>query len=477
MLKPPAAVAEAQGQDVGGFGKVLLMETVLAFPGVPTPLVPGSVAGPWRIEACLGEDLDGFDYLVEDPRHGRTVLLREACPVGLVQRVAAEVVPVRGAEADFSDWLTRWTDLLGHWQQAGDAIDPIGSGHGALVPIEARGLAHGTAWAILGPPVGRTLREVVERGSGRLDRAWVDAGLQACCEALDALHRLGEFHGSLTPERVRVRDDGAWCLALPDTDPSRQPLSPWLALEQTDTGRVGGLTLGPWTDVHGLAALAHWLLTGAAPPGLLRRQAGEADLWQALDQAESDPGRRQVWRRALALRPADRIDSIAALRQALGWPARPVPALTPLSTPETAPAELPAAAPRRRVGVVMLAWLLAGLSVIAGTLWRSGGASAPPVAAVVGLDEAGASASAPASVPEPKAASASSAASMPALASGVPRRGPAAVVASTPTPKPARPPATAQVRRPPPSPACIDWLRRRSLEPDATPVPSSAACE
>lgn len=459
-------VAEAQGQAVARFGKVFAMETVLAFPGVPTPLAPGSVAGPWRVGACLGEDLDGFDYLVEDPRRGRTVLLREACPVGLVQRVAAEVVPVRGAEADFRDWLARWTDLLGHWQQAGDAIDPVGSGHGALVPIEARGLAHGTAWAILGPPVGRTLREVVERDPGRLDRASVDAGLQACCDALDALHRLGEFHGSLTPERVRVREDGAWCLALPDTDPSRQPLSPWLALEQTEAGRAGGLTPGPWTDVHGLAALAHWLLTGAAPPGLLRRQAGEADLWQALDQAEPGPGRRQAWRHALALRPADRIDSIAALRRALGWPARPVPVLTPVpaaAEPVVLPAVAPSPAPRRRVSVVGLAGLLVllgGLSGVGVVLWRGGGASAPPVVAPR---------------PEPAPTLASSAASVPVAASSAPRRLPPVAVASPPGP--AHPPATAPVRRRPPSPACIDWLRRRSLEPGGVAAPSGAACD
>lgn len=473
------------------------VNAISAVPSFPTPLAPGACLGPYVLTACLGDDLDGFDYAAEERHSGRSVVVREGCPVGLVQRVGTEVVPLPGAEADFRDWLARWTRLTGHWAQAGRSADLARLAPSALVRIEAQGQANGTAWVCLTPVTGRTLRQVAEDGPGWLDRATVDAGLHACCSAVEPLHRLGEVHGSLTPERVRVQDSGAWSLPLPDTDPSRQPLSPWLALEQTDAGRDAGLTTGPWTDVHGIAALAHWLLTGSAPPSLSRRQADAPGCWAELERVEPDPLRRRALRSALAPKPTDRLGSVAALRMALGWSEHHAPVVAepkPVVAPPPPPAPAPAPAKPDRTGVVALVGLLVSLSAVFSVLWINHEPSpvdAPPdvpavavavvrAAQTIEVEPPGA---APAVVqPPPPPVAASDPPSSPARVTEAPKpaRPPVAAASRVPAPAPvpAPPPVqTAATGKKKPSDACIDWLRRRSLESVGTERERNPACE
>ncbi|WP_338414377.1 hypothetical protein [uncultured Sphaerotilus sp.] len=473
-----------------------------AIPSVPVPLAPGSCLGAYELGACCGEDLDGFDYEAIERHSGRAVTIREGCPVGLVERVGSQIVPLPGAEADFHDWLARWTRLTGHWQQANQSADLARLAHSALIQIEARGEANGTAWVCLTTATGHTLRQVAEAGPGWPDRSTVDAGLHACCNAVEPLHRLGELHGSLTPERVIVLDSGSWCLPLPDTDPGRQPLSPWLAPEQTEAGRAAGLAKGPWTDVHAIAALAHWLLTGSAPPSVSRREADAPDCWAELERAESDPLRRRALRSALALKPTDRLGSIAALRMALGWSERHVPSV---AAPKPAPLPLPPVPPAPeakpdRTSLVAVGGLLVSLSAVFALLWINGPSEADPAAAssmVKSVEKAPTGAGTrvppvppPPLPPEAKPKPAPKPPAPPEPASPVPAPSPPSPpVAPTPKPKPVPvAPATKAAMPPVPPPAevagrkkaseaCIDWLRRRSLEPADSERTPNPACE
>jgi hypothetical protein len=457
--------------------------------------------GPYAITACLGADLDGFDYAAEERHSGRMVLLREGCPVGLVRRVGTEVIPFEDAETDFRDWLARWSQLLDHWQRASRATDPARLGHCALVAIEDRGEARGTSWVSLCPPGGRSLRQVAEDGPGWPGRATVDAGLHTCCSAVESLHRLGEFHGCLTPERVQVLDNGAWCLLLPDSDPARQPLSPWLALEQTDAGRAAGLAIGPWTDVHGIAALAHWLLTGSAPPSVARRQADVPDCWAELERVEKDPLRLRALRSALAVRPADRLGSVAALRMALGWSERHVPVVTEprtvLQPPPPPPPPPPTPARRSRAGVVALTGLVAAIGAVFALLWINhapGQVESTPAALVEVAAPVVTAAKVPTAVSPstvqtapppvafdppgagPQARATPAASAVPATAAASSGTKAARVL---PAPPPASRPAAVAVStgKKKPSDACIDWLRRRSLEPVDAERERNPACE
>ncbi|NMK49740.1 hypothetical protein HG262_26270, partial [Achromobacter sp. Bel] len=92
---------------------------------------------------------------------------------------------------------------------------------------------------------------------------------------LAALHETGQVHGGICPAALIHGPSGEAVLATPPVAPApdaddapRQ--SGYAAFEQyTDDPAY---PCGPWTDVHGLAALAYFLATGSAPPSALARR-------------------------------------------------------------------------------------------------------------------------------------------------------------------------------------------------------------
>ncbi|MDQ1759212.1 hypothetical protein RAS14_05600 [Achromobacter aegrifaciens] len=163
----------------------------------------------------------------------------------------------------------------------------------------------------------------------------VVAGLSA---SLAAMHEGGRAHGGICPDAV-VRDGQGFAVLAPpfdaapdDEDAARH--AGYAAFEQyTDDP---GHSCGPWTDVYGLAALAYFLATGAAPPGALARRVRDdcppLDEWhpgayRAAFCAAVDEG--------LAMEAQARPRTAAALAAAMGVipPAVPAPAAVSVAAP------------------------------------------------------------------------------------------------------------------------------------------------
>jgi len=179
---------------------------------------------------------------------------------------------------------------------------------------------------ILRMPPGRLREQEILR---------VVAGLSA---SLAALHEAGRAHGGICPDAVVREGQGVAVLARPsdavadDEDAVRQ--AGYAAFEQyTDDPEH---SCGPWTDVYGLAALAYFLATGAAPPGALARRVRDdclpLDAWQpgayrAAFCAAVDAG--------LAMDEQARPRTAAALAAAMGVvpPAAPAPQAASVAAP------------------------------------------------------------------------------------------------------------------------------------------------
>ncbi len=108
-------------------------------------------------------------------------------------------------------------------------------------------------------------------------------------DALTAAHDVGLVHGNISPETLMIRDDGSPVLVgfaaaqqafLRQLGfPTEGLASGYAAHEQYEFAPD---TLGPWTDVYGLAALMYRVLTGLAPvDASLRAASTELDMRSA----------------------------------------------------------------------------------------------------------------------------------------------------------------------------------------------------
>ncbi|MXR50211.1 PQQ-binding-like beta-propeller repeat protein [Halovenus sp. WSH3] len=307
--------------------------------------------GPTRreIEALSSVDAVG-ERLVDAPglRRSSLTVHRVTFPDGTTGRA---FTPTEAADRE------RFVRLSGEWEGVSEVP--------GITPVVARSAGE-TPWIVV-RHAGDSLRAAdwsTETTEGLLGRL------------AEALYRADSVHGSLTPGHVRLPSGTEPCLDWALSRPADTAPVAYLAPETRGSERDPDAR----TDVYGLGAIAHYLLTGE-PPGAdvgLSRLDGRCD------------GIASLCRRALAPRPADRHRSPYEFKQDLlfaGATRRPRtgPAASG-SAPDASGEEPDTAGERRSWRPTRRQLLGAGGAAVAGvglgarylgTAARSGGAEPP----------------------------------------------------------------------------------------------------
>lgn len=282
-------------------------------------LPPGTRFGELEILRVLGIGGFGIVYLAQDHALERQVALKEYMPSLLAGRGKGQMVSLRsGAHTE--------TYALGLRSFVNEARLLARFNHPSLVKVYRFWEENGTAYMVMPYLEGRTLRDVRRSMSTAPSEAWVRSVLDPLLDALELLHREDVFHRDIAPDNVLLPpgeppvllDFGAARRAIGDrTQTFTAILKPSYApIEQY--AEVVQLRQGPWTDIYALGAVVYYVLRGAPPPPATAR-AVQDDIVLLPPQENPDvsPQLLSAIEWALAVRPADRPQHIAALRDVI----------------------------------------------------------------------------------------------------------------------------------------------------------------
>lgn len=381
MSRIPAPPPE--GRTVGAAAAQANVHAEL--PGGHT-LPAGHRVSEFEVQGCVGEGGFGIVYLAFDHLLQRRVALKEFMPSSIALRspggAAVRVKAPRHQEA-FEAGLRSFVNearLLAQFD------------HPALVKVHRFWEANGTAYMVMpyyeGPTLKRALAERAEPPDERTLRAW----LAPLLDALTLLHGARCLHRDIAPDNILLTaggplllDFGAARRVIGDlTHALTVVLKPCYAPIEQYGAAPEEMPQGPWTDLYALASVVHYAITGKPPMPSVDRLL--ADRLVPLSQRAAgrySAGFLHAIDAALALKPRDRPQSVAALRVLLdAEPPREatqaaVETVAVLARASAAPVEAPVPAHQRTLRLALPAAAAAALGIAALAAWWWTSPSAP----------------------------------------------------------------------------------------------------
>ena len=285
----------------------------------PSALPPGTRLGEFELLRLLGVGGFGIVYLAFDHALEREVAVKEYMPASLAGRTETMRVSLRSqSDAD--------TFALGLKSFVNEARLLARFDHPSLLKVLRFWEANGTAYMAMPVMRGRTVKEVRQSLSSPPEETWLRALLDPLLGAIERLHAEGVYHRDIAPDNIQIEPDGHPVLL--DFGAARRVLSDksqtltailkpaYAPIEQY--AEAGSVKQGPWTDLYALGATLHYLLLNRPPPPATTRAIHDEP--SSLTTAAL-PGCSQEFLNIidwmLAPRPADRPQSVAALRDAL----------------------------------------------------------------------------------------------------------------------------------------------------------------
>ncbi|PEN15337.1 hypothetical protein CRI94_03405 [Longibacter salinarum] len=274
----------------------------------------------YTIKRTLG-DPGPFDikYLGETVDSETATVIREFFPVHLVERESGKTsIDIKGGDKESQLFQSG----MEYFQKESSVLSQLD--HDALPSGYKVFEANGTVYRARPHKQSMSLRKGLE-SKGTLSEKAALTIMVPILEALQVAHDNGLYHGGVSPETVRLCQDGAVLLtgfrgAYIQLARQGGELS---ALVQQGTSAIEQYTprgnQGPWTDVYAAAATICYMVTGRELPDASDRLEGDdplADLIQDAD-AFSAPGVREALIDALEVDPSKRLQSAEALSKAL----------------------------------------------------------------------------------------------------------------------------------------------------------------
>ncbi len=310
-------------------------------------LAPGVQVGEYRLLGAIGEGGFGIVYRALDLTLDRIVAIKEYMPSTLAGRKATNQIHVRSQHRGAFD--------AGLRSFINEARLLAKFSHPALVHVYRFFEENGTAYMVMRHYEGQTLREFLESHAGSVSQPWLEAMLSPILDVLEMLHAADCYHRDIAPDNIFLQDNGVPVLLdfgaarriIGDmTQALTMVLKPGFApIEQYVED--GAMPQGAWTDVYQIGAVIYLAITGKPPATSVARMIN--DPMPTLGE-HNYPGYSARFyagvQRALAVKPQDRLQTIAELKSHLGIASFSSPAIEPRINSGFAPLATAVASPR-----------------------------------------------------------------------------------------------------------------------------------
>lgn len=298
----------------------------------------GSRLAEFEVTKVIGQGGFGVVYEAWDHTLERVVAIKEYLPTSLSTRQQD------GTVAPLSE-RHRETFDLGMRSFINEARLLAQFDHPSLLKVYRFWQEKGTTYMVMPFYRGDTLREALVAIPAGVDEAWLIRIMDGVTQALAVMHNANCYHRDIAPDNIIllegsgrpvVLDFGAARRVITDkTQAITVILKPGYApIEQY--AEMPDMSQGAWTDVYALAAVMHVAVCGRAPPPSVARLLSDS----YVPLAGNDILRQRYSLRlleaidaGLGVRPEQRPQSMAALREALDLDAGHSIAPTPRTQP------------------------------------------------------------------------------------------------------------------------------------------------
>ena len=235
------------------------------------PLPKGHVLGSYKIRGLLGIGGFGITYRALDLNLNSMVALKEYLPVEFAVRKKGLMVEARSP-------MLRDAFAWGKGCFLNEARTLAQFKHPNIVRVLSFFEANNSAYFAMDFEKGQNLKRILQSRES-LEEEQIYEVLLPLMEGLELLHAKGFIHRDVKPGNIYVREDGTPVLldfgaAMRPEDTlselGRTLLTPGYAPPEQYDGKA---TLGPWTDIYGLAAVTYRAVSGVKPVESILRKA------------------------------------------------------------------------------------------------------------------------------------------------------------------------------------------------------------
>lgn len=264
---------------------------------------------------ALGAGGFGITYLGWDLKLERRVAVKEYFPTAFLKRETSVTLDVTCYTASGQEAYTKGREQFLREARTMAALEKIPQ----MVRVLDFFPEHNTAYIVMEFLEGQTLKEITQ-AQGPCSAQVLLPMLEPVIRAMESMHQANIIHRDISPDNLMLLSNGT--VKLMDFGCARDIQGEVTMTAMLKEGfapyeQYSGHGQGPWSDLYSLCATIYYCLTGKVPPSAMKRGEPDPLIPPSRLGAELTEQQERALLKGLAVRAAERWQSMGELYGAL----------------------------------------------------------------------------------------------------------------------------------------------------------------